>query len=330
MGRTTLRDAIVLAIILLLGAMVTVSFARETFTTTAAAPALSSQGVDAVCDALIARVGSMPGNCRLGIVRENGVNTLKGSTHVDGDLNVGKRMFFGDATMNPSGSTANNTDSYFLEKVTTGRNASHLRLTLNDDADESLQVWGGSCATGNCGGPGRQQHRLDATGNAWHARSVEAPDVRAATIRTRGALSLSGDCLRWTTPRGDRQMCFQRDSTVRLQSAGATMHPPGATDVGRTNTLRILSSGPNDGSPNGLSLGVRGSGRFGGNHAVIETIKGGVAGHCDIRLRTNGADALVIDGNTRDVRVAGRLCVGGTCVTEAQLRALLQAAPQPR
>jgi hypothetical protein len=71
----------------------------------------------------------------------------------------------------------NNSDSYHLEKIIDGKNKSHLRLTLKDDADESLQIWGDSCGQGSCGGPGRKVHHFAANGNAIHAGSICIDDV---------------------------------------------------------------------------------------------------------------------------------------------------------
>lgn len=62
-------------------------------------------------------------------------------------------------------------DPYHLEKIISGGRSS-LRLTINDDADEALEVWGNSCAVGNCGGPGARQHILQAEGTARHAKRV--------------------------------------------------------------------------------------------------------------------------------------------------------------
>jgi len=62
-----------------------------------------------------------------------------------------------------------NSDPYYLEKVNTKNNESHLRMTINDDADESFQIWGNSCGEqGGCGGPGAMKHTFDAQGNAVH------------------------------------------------------------------------------------------------------------------------------------------------------------------
>jgi hypothetical protein len=56
-----------------------------------------------------------------------------------------------------------------------------LRLTINDDPDESFQIWGNSCAAGNCGGEGRLAHRLQADGTAAIAGSLNIGSGTTAT-----------------------------------------------------------------------------------------------------------------------------------------------------
>lgn len=114
----------------------------------------------------------------------DGKNYIRGDTEIRGnattvgDLNVGRnanvqgRLHFSDAGMTKTGSSVNGDDSYYLEKKVDGANASHLRLTLNDDADESLQIWGGSCAAGDCTADGTMKHTLDSKGNAVHTGAV--------------------------------------------------------------------------------------------------------------------------------------------------------------
>jgi filamentous hemagglutinin family protein len=60
---------------------------------------------------------------------------------------------------------SDDSDPYSLEKIRTGENNNSLRLTINDDADESFQIWGNSCGTGNCGGPGKELFKFDGNGN---------------------------------------------------------------------------------------------------------------------------------------------------------------------
>jgi hypothetical protein len=64
---------------------------------------------------------------------------------------------------------ANNSDPYYLQKIVAGGDQSSLRLTLNDNADESFQIWGNSCGeSGGCGGAGALKHSFISNGDARH------------------------------------------------------------------------------------------------------------------------------------------------------------------
>ena len=81
---------------------------------------------------------------------------LEGDVTIGGDfkINKGKKIIFG----------GNDNDPYSLQKI--GNNDSNsLRLTLNDNDNESLQIWGNSCGQGNCGGAGTLKHKFDTSGN---------------------------------------------------------------------------------------------------------------------------------------------------------------------
>jgi hypothetical protein len=87
---------------------------------------------------------------------------------VDGSYNVQNKLFFKDPSYSTKANDTNNSDAYYMEKVIDGGNASSLRMTINDDADESFQIWGNSCATGDCGNGGTLQHKFQANGDAVH------------------------------------------------------------------------------------------------------------------------------------------------------------------
>lgn len=104
-----------------------------------------------------------------------GDTEIRGNTENIGDLNVGRhlnvqgKLFFRDPTKANAGNSGNNTDPYYLEKVIHAGNNSSLRLTINDDADESFQVWGNSCGeAGGCAGPGALKHHFQANGDVMH------------------------------------------------------------------------------------------------------------------------------------------------------------------
>jgi hypothetical protein len=94
--------------------------------------------------------------------------TNAGDTHIANHINIQGRMHFKDSTFSKAGNATNSSDPYYLEKIADNPNTSSLRLTINDDNDESFQIWGGSCRVGNCGGPGEKLHSFDAQGGAYH------------------------------------------------------------------------------------------------------------------------------------------------------------------
>lgn len=92
---------------------------------------------------------------------------------VTGSANVQGRLHFGDPSLSKSGNGDNGSDAYYMQRISDGWNKNHLRLTMNDDANESLQIWGDSCASaGGCTGPGVMRHKFDAKGNATHGGHV--------------------------------------------------------------------------------------------------------------------------------------------------------------
>jgi len=95
------------------------------------------------------------------------------STNVNGSLNVQNKLFFSDVNRNTNPDWwGNNSDPYYLEKRNYGGNNNHLRLTINDDWDESFQIWGDSCRMGNCAGEGTLRHYFRADGYTYHANSM--------------------------------------------------------------------------------------------------------------------------------------------------------------
>jgi microcystin-dependent protein len=62
-------------------------------------------------------------------------------------------------------------DPYYLQKIGNG-DSNHLRLTINDNGDESFQIWGNSCGTTGCGGEGIMQHKFDANGGVYHRNKL--------------------------------------------------------------------------------------------------------------------------------------------------------------
>ena len=109
-------------------------------------------------------------------------NGTFGSIAAGGKVAFNDKIFFRDATMTATPNWSdNNSDPYYLEKVNTSLNVSSLRLTLNDDADESLQIWGDSCQTTGCMGPGVKGHHFRANGSAAHRGAVVVGNPETAS-----------------------------------------------------------------------------------------------------------------------------------------------------
>ena len=87
------------------------------------------------------------------------------------ELNIPKngRITFGDKEDN---------DPYHLRKIGNTDN-NHLRLTLNDNNNESLQIWGNSCKTNKCSvDGGTVKHVFDTNGNASHTGGMKVTGGR--------------------------------------------------------------------------------------------------------------------------------------------------------
>jgi hypothetical protein len=132
------------------------------------------------------------------------------------DANINGKLFFKDPSMSPQPNGVNNSDPYFLERINTGGDQSVLRLTMNDNAHEALEIFGNSCELGNCNGAGGLQHKFYANGDAWHN----------GHMRTKGDIIFTGDN-GWIvhTPDDGRKTMYIAPG------------PEGAWDWGKTVTL---------------------------------------------------------------------------------------------
>jgi len=91
----------------------------------------------------------------------NGINAL--SVKQNGDVSLNNNLNVnGKVSLTPGG--GHNTDYYSIEKRHTSSDQSHMRLTINDNPDESLQIWGDSCRTTGCGGEGVPRFKFIADG----------------------------------------------------------------------------------------------------------------------------------------------------------------------
>lgn len=100
------------------------------------------------------------GNRDLNIYNK-GINAL--SVKQNGDVSVNNNLNVnGKVSLTPGG--GQNTDFYSIEKKHTSPDQSHMRITINDNTDESLQIWGDSCRTTGCGGEGVPRFKFIADG----------------------------------------------------------------------------------------------------------------------------------------------------------------------
>lgn len=85
-------------------------------------------------------------------------------TNVYGNMDLRGKMYIGRV----DGST----EPYTFEK-----NKSSLRVTINDNANETFEIWGDACRTGNCRGEGALRHKFQANGDASHVGTVQAKRI---------------------------------------------------------------------------------------------------------------------------------------------------------
>ena len=97
-----------------------------------------------------------------------------------GNLNLttaaGKRVNANNLNIPKSGritfGAGEDNDPYHLRKIG-NKDRNHLRLTLNDNNNESLQIWGDSCRGDRCKPDGgKQKHAFYSNGDAHHSRSA--------------------------------------------------------------------------------------------------------------------------------------------------------------
>jgi hypothetical protein len=132
---------------------------------------VQSQGCDFVLGGNCSRGDSGPSRA---LVKDQGpqlvinyANDFKQGTRIDGDFYLNNNKLHFDNYNN------DNSDPYYLQKIVTGGDQSSLRLTLNDNADESFQIWGNSCGeAGGCGGAGAMKHQFVTNGDAIHTGNL--------------------------------------------------------------------------------------------------------------------------------------------------------------
>lgn len=120
-------------------------------------------------------------------------------------------------------------------------------------------------------------------------------------------------------------------ASAPLRVLNGVIVSPDLSNANQPTTLTVSSSGPGNASPNQLVLRMRRDADL-RNTAVIDTSHAGEAGATPLEVRTSGQAALSVDGATqaltvhKDALIKGRLCLGDTCLTQDQLKALLTPA----
>jgi hypothetical protein len=215
----------------------------------------------------------------------------------EGDARVRRTLFFGPRK--------HHNDPYFMRKIRYGPDNHELRLTINDNSDETMQIWGDSCSSpGGCGGPGRRQHVFRADGSASHRKGVVIssgedsahlgghPGLHVRNHKTGG----------WTHfPWTDGKNYIRGDTRV-----DGELTAPGYV---KTNSIGAV----------GMSQGHNGNDwlRVWGGH-------NGTAIHHNTAINGNGG--LVVGDWARvptgEIHAKNKFCIGGECITRDHIRML--------
>lgn len=195
---------------------------------------------------------------------------------VQKNMNVSGRIHFKDPKMTTTGTMENQADPFYLEKRNAGPK-SELRLTINDDQDDSFQIWGNSCKAGNCNGEGKPMHVFMANGEVRHA----------------GGLSLD---------RGVSVTAFDPGPLVEKRY-GNQLHDRYGVGQFTGGTTRVYAAGDNHGGASvNLSLAEK-DGRF---TDIVKVHRGGatnkpkvtVAGNLDVSGRLSVKDRVCRNATT--------------------------------
>jgi hypothetical protein len=167
-----------------------------------------------------------------------------GNTYVRGSLTV-QGGLEGKVPLRRAGANGDdNTDPYHLEKIQTSSDVNSLRLTINDNADESFQIWGNSCGeAGGCLGPGALKHSFVANGDVNHKGTL----VIDKDIIVKGNIIFEH-------PTGERWVVGMRDQNHfainKNDSQGLLIRKDGHMWTGQLGT--VLHQGANLGTREGL------------------------------------------------------------------------------
>lgn len=97
-----------------------------------------------------------------------------GNVHFDKNINLTGRLHFKDPLFNIQANLHNNSDPFYIEKKIDGIDKSSLRLTINNDLDDSFQIWGNACKTIDCTGEGEKGHEFKGSGDIWNKGVIES------------------------------------------------------------------------------------------------------------------------------------------------------------
>jgi hypothetical protein len=272
-----------------------------------------------------------------GITTINQADVL-GGLNVSGDASLKK-----DLDLNGTlwfGKNDGSSDPYSLRKVKTAANSSSLRLTLNDDADEALEVWGNSCGADKCVGEGKKAHRFDTVGNASHEGTAKASRIQLGekwTLSGAGNNMGNDDWLRIANTNGTD---YYGGVATRKLFTQSEAHMNGVTNInGKLNVSRKVNiAEDNPGAMiekryGGQDANSWGLGQF--NNGTMRMYGGTTYGPGTVNMslaRANGQfDDIVSVGTNgqtsikNKLNVGGDLCLQDVCLTKAELLQLKQA-----
>jgi hypothetical protein len=237
------------------------------------------------------------------------------------ELNIPKngRITFGDKEDN---------DPYHLRKIGNTDN-NHLRLTLNDNNNESLQIWGDSCKTDKCAADGGTvKHVFDTNGNASHTGGMKVTGGRShfkdaenkGRVRVGAAWGIPGF---YSEDNQDIVVGVPRNRKVNLGTAGKFVEITGNGNMKVPSDINtpVLSRIGGD----WLRINQQ------GNSAGKVAAYGGFSIN-DTRSRSGGLSvgswAPPGRGNitaTGQIK-AGKICINNTCITESQLKTIINSS----
>jgi hypothetical protein len=278
-----------------------------------------------------------------------GSANLKGKTTIDEAIINKNLLVSGDTTLGKDvdvngtmwfGKNDGSSDPYSLRKVRTAVNASSLRLTLNDDNDEALEVWGNSCGSGNCTGEGKRAHRFDSVGNASHEGTTK---VNRLQLGNKWTLSGAGDAMGnddWLRVANAAGNDYSGGIAAKKLWTQSEAHFNGTTNLNEKvnvqNKVNIVRDNPGamiEKRYNNQDANSYGLGQF--TNGAMRMYTGTVHGPSTVNMslaRANGEFEDVVSVGTNGqtnvrnrLNVGADLCIQDVCLTKAELTQMKQA-----